>query len=47
MGERSIQRLRLYTDRKIIIRSHKHFVITEKLKEDQKNLDWILKILIM
>ena len=37
-----IQRLRLYTDRKIIIRSHKHFVITEKLKEDQKNLDWIL-----
>ena len=37
-----IQRLRLYTDRKIIIRSHKHFVITEKLREDQKNLDWIL-----
>jgi hypothetical protein len=37
-----LQRLRLYTDRKIVIRSHKHFVMTEKLKEDQKNLDWIL-----
>ena len=37
-----IQRLRLHTDRKIVIRSHKHFVITEKLKEDQKNLEWIL-----
>lgn len=38
-----VQKIRLYTDRKIIIRSHKHFVYTDKLKEDQKNLNWILQ----
>jgi hypothetical protein len=37
-----IQRLRLYTDRKIIIRSHRAQINSTKLREDQKNLHWIL-----
>jgi hypothetical protein len=38
-----IQKIRLYTDRPILIRSHKHAKITDKLIEDKKHLDWIMK----
>lgn len=38
-----VQKIRLYTDRKIIIRSHRHVKITPSLQQDRENLDWILK----
>jgi len=38
-----IQKIRLYTDRPILIRSHKHAKITNKLVEDRHNLDWIMQ----
>ena len=38
-----IQRIRLYTDRPILIRSHKHAKITDKLVEDRVHLEWIMQ----
>ena len=38
----TIQELRKYTDRPILIRSHNHVKVNENLEEDRKNLDWIM-----
>ena len=38
-----IQKIRLYTDRPILIRSHQHAKTTNKLVEDRHNLDWIMQ----
>jgi len=39
----TIDELRKYTDRPIVIRSHNHAKETPELTEDKKNLDWIMK----
>ena len=42
-AKETVEELRKYTQRPILIRSHNHAKITPELAEDKKNLDYILK----
>ena len=41
-AKETVEEIRKYSDRPILIRSHRHAGETQQLKEDKKNLDFIL-----